>query len=67
MELIKDENSEVKLNVIDGFRDISNVIEQDLIQNSFLTTISNLTKDGQWRVRMAVFELIADLAILLGE
>lgn len=23
-----------------------------------------MTKDGQWRVRMAVFELIADLALL---
>ena len=26
-----------------------------------------MTKDGQWRVRMAVFALIADFAILYGK
>jgi hypothetical protein len=26
-----------------------------------------MTKDGQWRVRMSVFELIADLAVLFGK
>ena len=26
-----------------------------------------MTKDGQWRVRMSVFELIADLGIIFGK
>jgi len=26
-----------------------------------------MTKDGQWRVRMSVFELVADLAIIYGK
>jgi hypothetical protein len=26
-----------------------------------------MTKDGQWRVRMGVFELIADLALAFGK
>jgi hypothetical protein len=26
-----------------------------------------MTKDGQWRVRMAVFELIAELALIFGK
>ena len=26
-----------------------------------------MTKDGQWRVRMGVFELIADLALIFGK
>jgi len=32
-----------------------------------LTTLGNMTKDGQWRVRMAVFDLIADLGMLYGK
>jgi hypothetical protein len=32
-----------------------------------MTTLSNMTKDGQWRVRMAVFELIADLGVIFGK
>ena len=26
-----------------------------------------MTKEGQWRVRMGVFELIADLAVVFGK
>lgn len=29
--------------------------------------LTNMTKDGQWRVRMAVFELLAELGILFGK
>ena len=32
-----------------------------------LTTLGGMTKDGQWRVRMAVFELIADLGSIFGK
>lgn len=32
-----------------------------------LTTLGNMTKDGQWRVRMAVFDLIAELGSLFGK
>lgn len=65
-ELLKDDNSEVKLNVVSGLVKIANVIGAELLNPSLLTTLANMTKDGQWRVRMSVFELIADLALIFG-
>ena len=67
MNLLKDENSEVKLCVVSGLVKIANVIGQDLLTQNLLTALTNMTKDGQWRVRMSVFELIADLAIIYGK
>jgi serine/threonine-protein phosphatase 2A regulatory subunit A len=67
MELLKDDNSEVKLNVVSGMVKIANVVGVELLNTQLLTTLSNMTKDGQWRVRMGVFELIADLAIIFGK
>lgn len=32
-----------------------------------MTILAGMTKDGQWRVRMAVFELIGDLGLLYGK
>jgi len=67
LELLKDDNSEVKLNVVNGLVKIANVIGQELLTSGLLTTLANMTRDGQWRVRMGVFELIADLAIIFGK
>lgn len=67
MELLKDDNSEVKLNVVKGLVKIAKVIGVELLSPQLLTTLSNMTKDGQWRVRMGVFELIADLALAFGK
>jgi len=43
------------------------VVGADLLNSQLLTTLSSMTKDGQWRVRMGVFELIADLAVIFGK
>lgn len=68
MDLIKDDNSEVKLNVIGGLKKIAHVVNADtLLSPGNIVIISNLTKDGQWRVRMQVFELIAELGIIFGK
>lgn len=67
MELLKDDNSEVKLNVVGGLVKIANVVGADLLNPQLLTTLANMTKDGQWRVRMGIFELIADLAVIFGK
>ena len=67
-ELLKDDNSEVELNVVNGLVQIAKVLGIDLINSGqILSTLTNMTKDGQWRVRMGVFELIADLAIIYGK
>lgn len=67
MELLKDDNSEVKLNVVSGLVKIANVVGSELLNSQLLNTLGNMTKDGQWRVRMAVFELISDLALIFGK
>jgi serine/threonine-protein phosphatase 2A regulatory subunit A len=66
-ELLKDDNAEVKLNVVSGLVKIAHVIGAELLASNLLATFAAMTKDGQWRVRMAVFELIADLALIFGK
>ncbi len=61
-DLIKDENPEVRLNVVIGIFKLAQVIGSEVLTPAFLTILSNMTKDAQWRVRMAVIELIGDLA-----
>ena len=63
-ELLKEEASDVKEKVILSYSKVARVIGKDLFDSKFDTQISNLTNDGPWRLRKAVFELIIDLAIL---
>ena len=65
-ELIKDENAEVRLNVTQNLSKVSQVAQTDLLVPSFLTILTNMTKDPQWRVRMAVIQLVGDLALQYG-
>ena len=68
MDLIKDENSDVRLGVVTGMIKLSSVMGPDLLQfNNFLSTMNNMTKDAQWRVRMAIIELIGDLSKYFGK
>ena len=65
-ELIKDESSEVKLKVVQGIYMCSKVVGIDALQG-LIQQLETMTKDGQWRVRMTVFELIGDLGISFGK
>lgn len=67
MDLIKDENADVRLNVTSGMIKLASVLGSDMLNPQFLTTLSNMTKDAQWRVRMAVFELLGDLSKTFGK
>ena len=67
MELIKDENADVRLNVTTGLTKVAQVIGPEILNAQFLATLSNMTKDAQWRVRMSVFELIGELSKLFGK
>jgi len=70
--LLKDESSEVKMNVVKGIKQIAKVIGPSILDGgadktgSLLNTLSTMTNEGQWRVRMAVMELLADLGLLFG-
>lgn len=65
-ELLKDESSEVRLNVASNMSRLATVVGGDLLSPALLTILTNLTKDPQWRVRMAVFELIGDMSLAFG-
>ena len=38
-----------------------------MLTPAFITTMSSMTKDAQWRVRMGVFELIGELSKMYGK
>ena len=67
LELLKDESSEVKLNVVKGMVKIAKVCSVEMLTPSLLKTLTEMSKDGQWRVRMAVIELIAELGFIFGK
>ena len=46
MDLLKDDNSEVKLNVVRGLVKIAHVVREELLNQQLLTTLGNMTKDG---------------------
>lgn len=66
-ELLKDDSSEVRLNVASNMSKLAGVVGADLLSPSLLSIFTNLTKDPQWRVRMAVFELIGNLSSAFGK
>jgi len=69
-ELLKEENPEVKNNAVDGLKFVAKLYgnkADEMLNQQLLTIFSNMTKDGNWRVRMSVFDLLADLAIQFGE
>jgi serine/threonine-protein phosphatase 2A regulatory subunit A len=67
MDLIKDENADVRLNVTQGITKVAQVVGSDILTAPFLTTLNSMTRDAQWRVRMAIFELIGELSKLFGK
>jgi hypothetical protein len=46
MDLIKDENSEVKLNVCNGLIKVASIVGPEILTTPFLSTITNMTKEG---------------------
>ena len=64
---MKDDSSEVRLNVAQNMSKLANVVGGDLLTPSMLSILTNLTKDAQWRVRMATVELIGDFSLAFGK
>jgi hypothetical protein len=63
---LKVENSEVRINCIQNYYKIADVLGTDLISPAFLTTITSMTKEEKWRVRYYTVELIGQLSIRFG-
>jgi len=45
-ELLKDDNAEVRLNVTQNIIKLADIVQIDLLSPSFLTILTNLTKDA---------------------
>lgn len=65
-ELLKDENSDVRLNCVQNILKIADVLGNDFVDPPIIALLQNLIKDPQWRVRMAAVELIGRLSVKLG-
>lgn len=66
-ELLKDDNSEVRLNVAQNLGKLAAVVGEEVLSPALIVLLQNATKDQHWRVRMAVFETVGDLAVKFGK
>lgn len=62
-DLLKDDNSEVRLNSIQNLHKIIEILHMDMITPAIIAILTNLLKDSQWRVRMATIEFIGHASI----
>lgn len=65
LQLLKDESSEVRLNVISKLDIIVDVLGIDQLAVSLLPAIVALAEDRQWRVRQTIIEYIPELSMHL--
>ncbi len=65
--LLRDENSEVRLNLLKRLDDLNSVIGIDELSTSLVPSLEELAKDKNWRMKIQVIEKIPMLAKQLGE
>ena len=65
--MMKEENSEIKMEVLKGFVKVSKITGNEILVQNLLLSLMNLTKDSQWRVREVTFDLIGNMAIEFGQ
>mmetsp|Transcript_14868 Transcript_14868/g.18643 ORF Transcript_14868/g.18643 Transcript_14868/m.18643 type:complete len:210 (-) Transcript_14868:280-909(-) len=66
-DLLKDDNSEVRLNVASNMHRLAGQVGSEMLQGNLLSILTPMCKDPQWRVRMAVYELLGRLSITFGQ
>lgn len=62
LQQLRDDSSEVRLNVISRLDVIVDVIGIEKLSTSLLPAIVNLAEDRQWRVRQTIIEYIPELS-----
>jgi len=67
LHLLKDECSDVRLNIIKNIHQLNQVMSIDQLMNSILPAVVELAQDGKWRVRLAIIEHMPLLAQQLGK
>jgi serine/threonine-protein phosphatase 2A regulatory subunit A len=66
LSLLRDEGSDVRLNVISNLDGINATIGVELLSQSLLPAVISLGQDPKWRVRLAVIELTPMIGKQLG-
>lgn len=65
LQLLKDADSEVRLNIISKLDMVSEVIGMEKLTHSLLPAIGDLSTDKKWRVRLAIMQHLPRLATQL--
>jgi len=65
--LLKDEFSEVRVNLFKHLEDLTQVIDFDSLSQSLLPALNELAVDKNWRTRAAVVEFLPFFAQKMGE
>jgi len=65
--LLRDEKSDVRLNIISNLATINDAIGVDLLNQSLLPAIVDSVEDPKWRVRLSIIEFLPILAEQLGK
>jgi serine/threonine-protein phosphatase 2A regulatory subunit A len=66
VRLLKDDYSDVRLNIISKLDVLQTVVGKDVVANQILTEVAALADDPQWRVRLAICEQMPSLGKSLG-
>jgi len=56
LTLLKDESSEVRLNLFKNLDDLSQVIGIEELENSLIPSLEELAKEKNWRLKLQVIE-----------
>lgn len=67
LQLIRDECPEVRLQLLNNLEYLSSSVGVEVVGQSLLPSIKDLGKDRQWRIRLAIINIMPDLAKYLGE
>lgn len=54
--LLRDENSEVRLNLFKRLEDLNKVIGVDELQTSLIPSLEELSKEKNWRLKIQLIE-----------
>jgi len=67
LDLTKDDDADVRLNCSKGLIELADEVGTDLLSETLVNSLSTMTKDCQWRVREAIFQLVGDLGLKFGK
>lgn len=67
LNLLRDDNSEVRLNLFKRLEDLNQVIGIENLQESIIPSLTDLSQDKNWRIKLSVVQQFPVLARQLGE